>query len=176
MSPSWHSTSWLRRVLLAFACGWRHHQGEIDLLKTLDHKHIVKYLGLVDSDNHINMILEYAVCTTTTMRASKFVVWLCSHQARFEQVRGERLAPTDDQQARRVSREPGGHLRRADAQGPHLPPREERHTQVAFRSFLHSFLVLTVGLTVTDPLALPPSAATIITITFITGTSRPPIF
>lgn len=34
-------------------------KGEIDLLKTLDHKHIVKYLGLVDSDNHINMILEF---------------------------------------------------------------------------------------------------------------------
>jgi len=103
------------------ACGW-HHQGEIDLLKTLDHKHIVKYLGLVDSDNHINMILEYATATTTT-RASKFVWSGAAHARRApKQVRGERLAPTDDQQARRVSREPGGHLRRADAQGPHLPP------------------------------------------------------
>lgn len=34
-------------------------KGEIDLLKILDHRHIVKYLGLLDSDNHINMILEF---------------------------------------------------------------------------------------------------------------------
>lgn len=34
-------------------------QSEIDLLKILDHKHIVKYLGLLDSDNHVNMILEF---------------------------------------------------------------------------------------------------------------------
>jgi len=33
-------------------------QSEVELLKTLDHPNIVKYLGLMDSDNHINMILE----------------------------------------------------------------------------------------------------------------------
>ena len=34
-------------------------EAEIDLLKKLDHLNIVKYVGLVESDNHINLILEY---------------------------------------------------------------------------------------------------------------------
>ncbi|KAL6040861.1 Protein kinase of the Mitotic Exit Network [Balamuthia mandrillaris] len=34
-------------------------KGEIDLLKALDHPNIVKYLGLVESDNHVNMLLEF---------------------------------------------------------------------------------------------------------------------
>eukprot|EP01089_Gocevia_fonbrunei_P002654 TRINITY_DN12570_c0_g1_i2.p1 TRINITY_DN12570_c0_g1~~TRINITY_DN12570_c0_g1_i2.p1 ORF type:complete len:571 (+),score=72.45 TRINITY_DN12570_c0_g1_i2:74-1786(+) len=32
---------------------------EIDLLKRLDHPNIVKYVALVESDNHVNLILEY---------------------------------------------------------------------------------------------------------------------
>eukprot|EP01087_Luapelamoeba_hula_P017991 TRINITY_DN5733_c0_g1_i1.p1 TRINITY_DN5733_c0_g1~~TRINITY_DN5733_c0_g1_i1.p1 ORF type:complete len:693 (-),score=116.07 TRINITY_DN5733_c0_g1_i1:139-2217(-) len=32
---------------------------EIELLKALDHPNIVKYLSLIDSDNHVNMILEF---------------------------------------------------------------------------------------------------------------------
>ena len=119
------------------------------------------------------MILEYAaaVCTATaaiTTRALKLVLSGSAHARRApKQVRGERLAPTDDQQARRVSREPGGHLRRADAQGPHLPSREERHTQVAFLSLALTFILAV------DCWADPLLPLTIIT---ITGTSRPPTF
>jgi serine/threonine protein kinase len=49
-------------------------KAEIELLKTLDHQHIVKYLGLIDSDNHINMILEFIESGSLLQMITKYGV------------------------------------------------------------------------------------------------------